>query len=348
VTFRRTPPRFLRRAVWALAVACAAGGPAAADDPAPSRPYPPTYSSRKAPWYDPFNLFSSSDKTPPSAAPPPAAAPQSQPVPRTVVTPAAGASAAPAWKWYGYGAPVPARNPVAPVGAYGAAPTGRPISSLPGLVPDPVPGPKLIYTGPASATGPTSFAAGDGPAVPSLLTPQAEKFADVDWSPAPSATLKLPTADQTAATADVSAPPARLKAPIRDDDAPPAGPALGPPVRPTEATPTAPPPESPDIPIEPAKGIILPPLPGPGSVSKADRPVTARGQAPDADLADVIRQACGSQPRVMEVSPVGPKRIVLRLAATRDAALAARDRLARVPDLAGYQIEFELVTPLRP
>jgi hypothetical protein len=83
-------------------------------------------------------------------------------------------------------------------------------------------------------------------------------------------------------------------------------------------------------------------------VSKADRPVTARGQAPDADLADVIRQACGSQPRVMEVSPVGPKRIVLRLAATRDAALAARDRLARVPDLAGYQIEFELVTPLRP
>ncbi|MBO0698474.1 MAG: hypothetical protein J2P46_08775, partial [Zavarzinella sp.] len=268
---RRTPPHPFRRAAWALAVVCAVGGPAAADDPSPSRAYPPTYSSRKGPWYDPFNLFSGSDKKTPSPAPPPTTSPQSQPVPNSAVDHAPGPSATPRWKWYGYGTPTPSRNPAAPTGAYGAAPAGRPVAGLPNLVPDPVPGSKLIFTGP---TGPTLFASLDGATAPPATNPQAEKFADVDWTPAPSATLKPPTAEQPATNPDASAPPARLKAPIRDEETPTTGPVLGPPVQPTTAAPAAPPAESPDIPIEPAKDIILPPLPGPGSMSKADRPVT--------------------------------------------------------------------------
>jgi hypothetical protein len=333
-------------------------GPAAAADPPESRQYPPTYSSRKAPWYDPFHLLNGgSDKKAPTPAPPPAAWPQSQPVPNAAVEHAPGPATAPAWKWYGYGTPTPGRNPLAPAGAYGpvpanwytasgatpgAVPPSRAATAVPGLVPDPVPGPKVIYLGP-TATGPTAFASPDAPAVGS---PQADKFAEaeVDWSPAPAATLKLPTAEQVASGADASAPPAVLKAPVRADEAPVSGPALGAPVQPA----AAPPAESPDIPVEPAKDIVLPPNPGPGSMSKAAGPLTARAQAPDVSLADLIRQACGPQVRVMEFSPAGPRHAVLRLAANRDAALAARDRLARVPDLAGWRIEFELVSPLRP
>jgi hypothetical protein len=348
VTFRRTPPRFLRRAFWALAVACATGAPAAAADPPESRPYPPTYSSRKAPWYDPFHVFTGLDKKaviPASAVTLAVPMPGSKPVPNVAIDPAPASSASPAWKWYGYGTPTPGHNPLAPAGAYGgvpgatpgAVPHGRTASTLPGLVPDPFPGPTVIHT------GPTAFAAPDGPAPPSVVSPSAEKFADADWTPSPSATLKPPTADPIASGPDASAPPAKLKAPIRADEEPTSAPVLGTPVRPSEPSP---PPDSPDIPVEPAKGIVVPPLSG--SMSRADRPLTVRAQAPDVDAADLIRQACGPNVRVMEVSSAGPKRVVLRLAAMRNAALAARDRLARVPDLAGYQIEFELVTPLRP
>jgi hypothetical protein len=65
-----------------------------------------------------------------------------------------------------------------------------------------------------------------------------------------------------------------------------------------------------------------------------------------ASIVATIRRACGPDVRVMEVVPAGPKRIVVRLSATHEAALAARDRLAKSPDRAGWRVEFELVTPL--
>jgi hypothetical protein len=354
VTFRRTPPGLCRRALWAVAVACAVGGPVAAADPPQSRNYPPTYSSRKGPWYDPFHLFTGSDKkavVPASAVTLAAPTAGSKPVPNQMVDPPPGSAANPAWKWYGYGTPTPGRNPLAPTGAYagvpgnwytasgatpGAVPHGPVGATVPGLVPDPVPVPQVIYG------GPTAFAVGDGLALPPVAS-SAERFAEVDWTPSPSAALKLPTADPLTSGADAAAAPARLKAPVRADEEPTSAPVLGTPVRPTEPSPKT---ESPDIPVEPATGIVVPPLSA--GMSRADRPLTVRAQAPDTDAADLIRQTCGPDVRVMEVSPVGPKRVVLRLAGTRDAALAARDRLARVPDLAGYQIDFELVTPLRP
>jgi len=354
VTLCRTLPRLCRRALWALVVACAAGGPVVAGDPPQSRNYPPTYSSRKGPWYDPFHLFTGSDKksvVPASAVTLAAPTAGSKPVPNQMVDQPPGSASNPAWKWYGYGTPTPGGNPLAPAGAYagvpgtwysasgatpGAVPHGPAGATLPGLVPDPVPVPQVIYG------GPTAFAVGDGLTLPPVNSP-AEKFAEVDWAPAPSATLRPPNAGPVTSAADPTAPPAKLKAPIRADEEPATAPVLGAPVPPTGSSPKA---ESPDLPVEPATGIVVPPLSG--GMSRVDRPLKVRAQAPDADAADLIRQACGPDVRVMEVSPVGPKRVVLRLAASRNAAMAARDRLARVPDLAGYQIEFELVTPLRP
>src|SRR4051794_34263612 len=234
-----------------------------------------------------------------------AAAPTTKPVPNQAAEVPPGSSSAPAWKWYGYGTPTPGRNPLAPAGVYGAVPgnwytasgatpgavpPGRPGgSSVPGLVPDPVPGPRVLYTGPTSFMGPTSFAAPDAPALPTAVNPQADKFADVDWSPSAAATLKAPAAETMAAEAD--APPARLSAPVRGDN----GPVLGPPVQPAQAAPPSPPAESPDIPIEPAKDILLPPNPGAGGMSRAKVPTTARAQAPDSDVGDLVRQACGPQ-----------------------------------------------------
>jgi hypothetical protein len=127
-----------------------------------------------------------------------------------------------------------------------------------------------------------------------------------------------------------------LKAPVRDD--PPA---------PQPRTPLErelPRAESPDIPVEPAPGIVAPPI---GGVSRANSPVTARGLAPNGDLSAVVRQACGSDVRVMEVTSIGPKRLLVRLAGTVDAVMAARERLGHVSELAGWRVDFDLVTPLK-
>ena len=52
-----------------------------------------------------------------------------------------------------------------------------------------------------------------------------------------------------------------------------------------------------------------------------------RATAPAADpLAAAIQGACGKDARVMEISSTGPRTMVIRLAATMDAALAAITR----------------------
>jgi hypothetical protein len=95
--------------------------------------------------------------------------------------------------------------------------------------------------------------------------------------------------------------------------------------------------------VEAAPGIVPPP----GGVLRAEVPVTARGLAPAGDLPiAAIRKACGPAVRVMAVEEVGPKRMVVRLAAPMDLAWAARDRMARLPELRDWRVDFELVTPL--
>ena len=343
MTDRRTPSRFLRRGLLAAAVACALGGPALAD-PRPTRDYPPTYSSKKAPWYDPFRLVTSGPKTfvVPTG--------ESKPIPNEAAEPRPD-GAAPAWKWYGYGTPTPGRNPLAPNGTYGpvpptwyttsgttpgAIPTGsRPDAqpNVPGVIPDPLPLPKM----PTEPSASIAVVPPGGPVVPPA--PPADS---VDWKSA-SASIRTPVATPTSN----QGPRATLKAPVRDD---------GPAVPPTPPAPPGPQPRtplqrqlpassSPDIPVEPAPGIVAPPV---GGVSLADRPVTARGLAPGGDLSAAIRAACGADVRVVEVTSTGPKQMLVRLAGSVDAALAARDRLARLPDLRGWRVDFDLVTPVRP
>ena len=337
MTDRRTPSRFLRRGLLAAAAACALAGPAVAD-PRPSRQYPPTYSSKRAPWYDPLRLFTAGEKT--FVIP----ASESRPIPNEALEPGPGA-ATPAWKWYGYGTPTPGRNPLAPNGSYlavpptwystsgttpGAIPTGaRPgvLPDVPGVIPDPLPLPKMP-TGPSTSI---AVAPPDGPVVPP---------ADgANWQSAP-ASLRLPTATPVS----TETPRATLKAPVRDDGPPVPATAPGPQPR-TPLQRQLPTSSSPDIPVEPAPGIVAPPA---GGVSMSDRPVTARGLAPSGDPSAAIRVACGTDVRVMEVTSTGPKRLLVRFAAPMEAALSVRDRLARLPELSGWRVDFDLVTPLRP
>lgn len=341
----RPLPPHVRRGLLAAAAVCALGGPVAAA-PMPTREYPPTYSSRKAPWYDPFRLFTASATTelPPGF--------QTAPIPNEAVAP--GARPAPAWKWYGYGTPTPGRNPLAPDGKYPAVPpawhqtTGSTPGAIPGdasgappvppgvLVPDPAPLSKPV---PGAASS-IAIEAPPGPAVPVPADPINPVPAEtVNWRSAP-ASLRLPT---PAARTEPDAPPARLSAPVPSEATHPSVPIV-PPRTPLQRE--IAPANTPDLPVEAAPGIV-PPRARP--VAMADRPLTARGLAPSPDLlAAAIRRACGSEVRVMEVAAVGPKRIVVRLSGTFAAAWAARDRLARLAELREYRVDFDLVTPVRP
>ena len=87
-----------------------------------------------------------------------------------------------------------------------------------------------------------------------------------------------------------------------------------------------------------------------GTVSKAITPVTARGLH---RIPKCRRRSCwpfAEHAERMSASwkslEPGRSGLLVRLSATSDAALAARNRLAREPDRAGWRIEFELVTPL--
>ena len=297
----------------------------------PSREYPPTYGSRKAPWYDPLRLFTSSD----SKADPPTPYHESQPISNDTLEAAAGGT--PAWKWYGYGTPTPGRNPLAPNGSYvtvpanwytatgttpGAIPYTR-IPTGPGLVPDPVPTPKFP-AGPATSIALTPP---DGPVVAPLPTAD-----DLDWKSAP-ATLRVPTPDTATNT---NGPRATLRAPVHADTPAPATPLQNELPTSTDAR---------EVPVEAAPGIVVPSA---GWMSRTDGPITARGLAPATDLPDAaIREACGPEVRVMEIAPVGPKRIVVRLAALLEVARTARERMTRLAVLQDWRVDFELVTPLK-
>lgn len=345
MTDRRTPPRRLSRGLLAIAAACALAGPAAAQ-PAASRDYPPTYSSHRAPWYDPFRLFTEEPKKAADGT-----GGQSKPVSPSQVDVPAGANPTPAWKWYGYGTPTPGQNPLAPNGSYfpvapgwyasagttpGAIPMARLGGTGPALVPDPAPSQPSagILPPPRADDSATVIAPPADPKLPSVVTPPPiVPPADADWKSSPSASLRPPTPE---------APGATLKTPVRveGEPAPPPSPRIPP------ASPHPSPAESPDLRVNPAPGIVVPPLSRAGPLT--GRPVTVRGQAPDTDIGELIRRACGPGVRVMDVADAGPRRLVVRLAGPVDAAWAARDRLARLPELAGWRVEFELVTALRP
>jgi hypothetical protein len=340
--------------------------------PPPSRDYPPTYTSHTAPWYDPFGWFTSDPKP---KAPVPKV--ESRPIPNEMVDVLPGAATNPAWRWYGYGTPTPGRNPLAPYGTYagvsgnwygatgttpGAVPAGRlgpPPSPLPeifpapGVVSDPAPRktPPAHLVPPAEdpgiAVAPPAGPVAEGPKLPGVADPTATGPAgDGDWRTAP-ASLRPPTGRAVASPSPDFAPPATLRPPIRDDE-PTTVPVATPPRRPDPPDGAALPnqnSESPDIPVEPAPGIVPPPKTS--GVSMADRPITARGRAPEPDLADVVRRACGPGVRVMDVTCTGPRAVIVRMGAGNiDAAWTARDRLARTPELTGWRVEFDLVTPL--
>ncbi|HKB06270.1 MAG TPA: hypothetical protein VKD90_29010, partial [Gemmataceae bacterium] len=331
----------------------------------PSRDYPPTYSSHKAPWYDPFGWFTTSAKTS-TPTPTPVPKTESRPIPTQMVEFPVGAAPTPAWKWYGYGTPTPGRNPFAPNGAYPGVPgnwygaSGTTPGAIPATsfgpyaptLPEILPAPGVMPDATTRKTAPAQFARpgaeptiviaphvgpeADGPKLPG--TPAG----DGDSKTAP-AIIKAPTADAVASPGPDSRPPATLRAPVKEDErptvpvavpTPPPGAAL-----PNQAS------ESPDIPVDPAPGIVPPPMPGETSMS--DRPLTARGRAPEPDVSDAIRRACGPGVRVLEVARAGSKSVIVRMSVgNADAAWATRDRLARAPELAGWRIEFELVTPL--
>lgn len=122
----RRQSMLLRMLLWGGSLWYALVTPCAAQEK-PSRDYPPTYSSRKAPWYDVTTWFSSDSSGERREVKPSTVEPREvQPT-----------RAAPAWQWYGYGAPTPGNNPLAPQGTYEHVPLSwhQVVGSTPGAMP---------------------------------------------------------------------------------------------------------------------------------------------------------------------------------------------------------------------
>jgi hypothetical protein len=347
-----------RRALLAGAVACAMASTATSEPP-PSRDYPPAYSSRKKPWYDPFGWLTSDDKSP---TPVPAKIIPGKPPPGAVLEAPPGIAGAPAWKWYGYGTPTPGgSNPDLPGTWYsttGASPGAmRHPGHASGPLTFPMPLPDAAPPRPPAAPvmrieNPPIVAPPGGPSLPGAAKPSETFAAEVDWKS--SATLGRPASDR----AGSEGPRATLRPPVpADQPAKPTAPAARPRTPAEEVRPNLSA-ESPDIPIVPAPGIVMPPLSHANTETSSPRedshsnavpvvvPVTARGRAPDSVVADVIRRTSGSDVRIVEIIEVGAKRLVVRVAGPLDAALAFRNRLAQMPQLSGWRVDFDHVTPL--
>lgn len=282
---RRTTVRFIRRAILAASLSCAVGSVSFAVDPSPSREYPATYSSRKAPWYDPFRVFTS----PPKAAEPkpapvpvenasipaptpaptfrqpsrPAEVPTPAPVLRqpsrpadvpVFVTPDSPAlGSAPAWKWYGYG--TPSHNGFANAPSFSAAlphvtpPTS--VVTIPSETPKigPVASSLVREEAPVVVVPPS-----DGPKLPGIVaSPSSTVPSDVNWKSSPGASLKLPTSE--APSMKIDGPGASLRKPVPLEEKPPATPTeytapLSQNLTPGEA--------SKEITVVPAPGIAVP------------------------------------------------------------------------------------------
>jgi hypothetical protein len=329
------------------AVACALAGTGIAQAPQ-SRDYPPTYSSRKAPWYDPFGWFKSDAKKPSTASP---KFDPSKPIVIDGGQIPGGFGSPPAWKWYGYGAPRPGSNPLGPHGSSPGAPSNW--HNLAGATPGAIP-----FAGPT--IGPLPF---PQPSPGSAATAAPMRFADPVIIVPPASGPSLPTAVKPPATASTNdadrRSPANLGSPTMEPGSPAnnrphatiglpvtAGTPVMPPAPRTPAEAVRPPgPVSPDIPVVPAPGIKMPPISQ--NPKSSESAIVARGRAPITEMADVIRRSSGNDLQILEICDAGPRKLVVRLAGPHHAARAFRDRLAQLPQLSGWRVDFELVTPLR-
>lgn len=254
-----------------VVVACALTNSSFAD-PQGSREYPPTYSSHKAPWYDPFGWFASTEKKTTHSTPTTRTEPS-----KPVANVPPGAMGAPAWKWYGYGTPLPGNSQYAPsvpgnwYSSTGATPGAIPETQTgvvvvdpfhpPSFATEPLPTRVPIITNPPSSVRETIVVPPvGGPSLPGVgKAPPITSSTDVNWQSTP-ASLRKPTIDSTTD----NKPSATLKAPVRAEEIPTLPPpsaarTLPSPRTPAEAART-PGRESADIPVNPAPDIVLPPI----------------------------------------------------------------------------------------
>jgi hypothetical protein len=219
------------------------------------------------------------------------------------------AGPAPAWRWYGYGAPNQSLNPYAPNGVYGPVnPDWHPPSrTTPGAIPqlqrEELPVPKNTEPPREMSRSriepPVQPLPDSRPAAGLILPP------DVPEQIRP-AGLQLPAAGP---------PPARIEMPV-----------------------------SPSI-VPQQDRSYTPILP---LSSKTANPIT-RAQSPDmagltTSVIAALRKTCTGYATKIELRPNGPGKIGMKLTLAQG-ILADRlaDRIAKIPELSGFEIEMEFV-----
>jgi len=217
-------------------------------------------------------------------ATPQAAVPQVVASPSSPIAPMAiprMAVAGPAWRWFGYGAPVPGRNPYAPDGVY--APVNPGYYFQTGATPGAIPAPLM-------------------PMHPTLQAPTTAEPPALMSRPEPA------DPNITAVSANDGAPSATLEPPIPF--------------------------------WKPTTGDAMPPL-----SSRSAGPVY-RGHAPDETDGDVLltslRRASTGYATRIDLTPRGHRQISLKLTLAPGArADALAERISKLPELSGYEVEME-------
>jgi hypothetical protein len=328
--------------------------PADLPPPSPNRrrepisQYPPTYSSGKTTreypqmagiWKRITSVFEADDKTPvinpPKEGPTPVEMkqrmvrqdprsqkeipmhPQNGPLApnATQIQSTHVAAAAPAWMWYGYGAPVPGSNSLAPTGRYNVVQPSWYTQT--GATPGAIPKMGGVMQGPALST---SHAPQNPPAPQQIQRhPPVQPLKDTEGPEE----LIIPT--------DVPAAPNRSRQ--ADLDIPISGPRLdsGKPARI-------------DYPVKQQVSRQHSSV-TPSAWHASD--YKSRAQAPEAALVPsaviaALKTACTGHVARIDVLPKGPRQIGLRLTLI-PGILADRlaDRIAKLPELEGWEVEMQ-------
>ncbi len=290
--------------------------------------YPPTFSSRKPSLWNRFvGVFSGDDDKKPPTEPTPKPTANQPVLPKPAIAPIEGVPAnaqpahplsvgrviPPAWNWYGYGAPVPGSNSLAPTGRYGFVQPWwyTQTGATPGAIPKvgvPVQGPEL----------------------PPPIAPSHDDMNRSSAGPLNASEVRreqaLPGEDSRPANATRQAD---LQVP-----------ATGPRIESGKPATIEPPVKSGTQQGDPKFTPILP-------VSSRHAEHVSRAQSPEAALVPsaviaILKSTCSGYTTRIDVMPKGPRHIGLHLTLI-PGVLPDRlaDRIAKLPELAGWEIEMQ-------
>jgi hypothetical protein len=261
--------------------------------------------------------------------------------------------AAPMWRWYGYGAPTPGRNPYAPQGTY--APVNPNWYAQSGATPGAIPENAAIQArndfnrvaSPQVQPEPTAAMPRLAPGLPQPgSVPQGEFGQPTVAQPRRDGFILPPPDDPPAfTTEEPPTAPAYLGKPEISRDEPEFPATINPQVPNPENQLGLPPREEPAAPAKPDPSLVIPELSSmkPPAVTRAQAPANVIATAPP-PIVDAIRSACAERVLSVEIQQAGPKALVIRIEGRTIAdAQAAANQIAALKVMSAWHVVYQAV-----